>query len=42
MIVAVAEYPGFADWPVARERRTEHVGQTPTAPDPILIDRLES
>ena len=42
MVCAVAEYPRFADRAVARQRRCEQVGQTPSAPEPILIDRFES
>ena len=42
MIVAVAEYPGFTDGSIARQRCAEQIRQTPAAPDPILIDRFES
>ena len=42
MVIAITEYPRFADRPVARHRCGEQVGQTPAAPEPILIDRLES
>ena len=41
MVFAVAQYPRFADRAVARQRRREQAGQTPAAPEPILIDRLE-
>jgi hypothetical protein len=40
--IAVTEYPRFADRAVARQERSEQVGQPPTAPKPILIDRFES
>jgi len=42
MIIAVAEDPRFADGAVAWQRRGEQAGQSPSAPKPILIDRLES
>jgi hypothetical protein len=42
MVSAVAEHPRFADRAVTRQRCGEEVGQTPAAPEPILIDRLES
>ena len=42
MVIAVAEHPCFADRTVARQRRGEQAGQTPAAPEPILIDRFES
>ena len=42
MVIAVTEYPGFADRAVARKRCGEQVGQTPAAPEPILIDRFEA
>ena len=42
MVIAVAEYPRFADGAVARQRRGEQVGQTPAAPEPIHVDRFES
>jgi len=41
MVFAVAEYPRFPDWPL-RQRRFEQAGQTPAAPETILINRLES
>ena len=42
MVLAVAQQPGFADGAIAGQRRGEQVGQTPAAPEPILIDRFES
>ena len=42
MVITVAEYPRFADRAVARQRRGEQVGQTPSTPEPILVDRFES
>ena len=42
MIIAVAEYPSFANRTVTRQRRGEQVGQSPTAPQPILINWLEA
>ena len=42
MVIAVAEHPGFADRAVAGQRRGQQAGQAPAAPEPILIDRLES
>ena len=42
MVIAVAEHPGFADGTITRQRRGEQVGQTPAAPEPILIDWFES
>ena len=42
MVIAVAEHPRFADGAIARQRCGEQVGQTPAAPEPILIDRFES
>src|ERR1700678_1249851 len=42
MVFTVAQYPRFTDWTVARQGRCHHVGQTPSAPQPILVDRFES
>src|ERR1039458_341530 len=42
MIVAVAEQPRFANRTVTRQRRGEQAGQTPAAPQPILINWLEA
>src|SRR5450755_4243949 len=42
MVIAIAKYPRFAESAVARQRRGEQFGQTPTAPNPILIDWFES
>jgi hypothetical protein len=42
MVIAVAEYPCFADRAVARQRHGEQASQTPAAPEAILIDRFES
>jgi len=42
MVVAVAQYPRFADRAVARQRCREQTGQTPAAPQPIPIDGRES
>jgi len=41
MAVAAAQYPRFTDRAV-RQRRREYVVQVSPAPQPILIDRLES
>jgi hypothetical protein len=41
MVIAVAEYPRLPNR-AAWQRCSKQVGQTPTAPQPILIDRLES
>ena len=42
MVIAVAQQPGFADGPVTGQRRGEQIGQSPAAPEPILVDRFES
>ena len=42
MVIAVAQQPGFADGSVAGQRCREQIGQTPAAPEPILVDRFES
>ncbi len=42
MVIAVAQQPGFADGAIAGQRRGEQVGQTSSAPEPILINRFES
>jgi hypothetical protein len=41
VITAVAKYPCFADGAVFRQRRGKQICQTPAAPQPILIDRIE-
>ena len=42
VVGAVAQHPSFADRSIARQRRGEQASQTPSAPEPILIDRLET
>ena len=42
MIFAVAEHPRFAERAFIRQGRGEKIGQTPAAPEPILIDRFEA
>jgi hypothetical protein len=42
MVVAVTENPRFANRTMARQRSRKNVGQTPTTPEPILVDRFES
>jgi hypothetical protein len=42
MVFAVAQQPGFADGTIAGQRRGEQIGQTPAAPEPILINRIKS
>src|ERR1035437_6479761 len=42
MVIAIAQHPRLADGAIAWQRCGEQVGQTPAAPEPILIDRFES
>src|ERR1700686_3459606 len=42
MVLAVTEYPCFADRAVAGQRSGEQVRQTSSAPEPILINRFEA
>ena len=42
MVFAVAQHPRLADWAVTGQRRPEQLGQPPAAPQPILIDWIES
>jgi hypothetical protein len=42
MVVAVAQYPGFSNRAISRQRSGENAGQTPATPEPILVDRFES
>ena len=42
MVRAVAQHPRLADRAVARQRRCQQVGQPPAAPEPVLVDGLES
>jgi hypothetical protein len=42
MVIAVTQYPGFPNRAIFRQRSGENVGQTPTTPEPILVDRFES
>ena len=42
VVIAVTEDPGFADRAVARQRRGKQIGELPTAPGSILVDRLET
>src|ERR1700722_7658387 len=41
MIFAVAQYPRFTDWAVPWQWRFQQAGETPSAPQPILVDRFE-
>ena len=41
MVIAIAKDPRLTDR-AARQRCGEQVGQTPSAPEPILINRFES
>ena len=42
MVIAVAQDPSFSKRAISRQWSGENVGQTPTAPEPILVDRFES
>ncbi len=42
VIVAIAEYPRFADGADLRKGCREEIAQAPTAPQAILIERFES
>src|ERR1039458_3491730 len=41
MIVAVAEHPCFADRTIVRKRRGEQARQATSAPEAILVNRIE-
>ena len=41
MVIAITQHPRLANWAVARQRRGQKGGQTPAAPEPVLIDGLE-